>query len=57
MALVAHFDLELYQMDVMTTLLNGELAENVFKAQPKGFIMSSKENMGCHLRRSIYVLK
>jgi hypothetical protein len=37
MALVAHFDLELHQMDVMTTLLNGELAENVFKAQPKGF--------------------
>jgi hypothetical protein len=29
-------------MDVMTTSLNGELTENVFMAQPKGFVMSSK---------------
>jgi hypothetical protein len=57
MALVAHFDLELHRIEVMTTLLNGELAENVFMAQPKGFVVSGKENMGCHLRRSIYGLK
>jgi hypothetical protein len=57
MALVAHFDLELHQMDVKTTFLNGELVENVFMAQPKGFVMSSKEHMGCHLMRSIYGLK
>jgi hypothetical protein len=29
-------------MDVMTTSLNGELTENVFMAQPKGFVVSSK---------------
>ena len=57
MALVAHFDLELHQMDVKTTFLNGELEENVFMAQPKGFVVSGKEHMGCHLRRSIYGLK
>jgi len=43
MALVAHFDLELHQMDVKTTFINGELVENVFMAQPKGFVVSSKK--------------
>jgi hypothetical protein len=45
MALVAHYDLELHQMDVKTTFLNGDLYENVYIAQPKGFIVEGKENM------------
>ena len=42
MALVAHYDLELHQMDVKTTFINGELEEKVFMTQPKGFIMQGK---------------
>jgi hypothetical protein len=57
MALVAHYDLELHQMDVKTTFLNRDLLENVYMAQPKGFAVKGKEHMGCHLRKSIYVLK
>jgi hypothetical protein len=57
MALVTHFDLELHQMDVKTTFLNGDLLENVYMAQPKGFIVKGKEHMGCHMRKSIYGLK
>ena len=57
MALVAHFDLELHQMDVKTIFLNGELLENVYMAQPEGFVIKGKENMGCHLKKSIYGLK
>ena len=56
MALVAHFDLELHQMDVKTTFLNSALRENVNMKQPKGFIMEGKENMGCRLKKSIYGL-
>jgi hypothetical protein len=54
---VALFNLELHQMDVKTTFLNRELVENMFMAQPKGFVVSVKERMICHLRRSIYGLK
>jgi len=57
MALVAHYDLKLHQMDVKTTFLNGDLHENVYMAQPEGFIMKGKEHMGCKLKRSIYGLK
>jgi len=35
MALVAHFDFELYQMDVRTTFLNGNLKEVVYMKQQK----------------------
>ena len=35
MALVAHYDLELDQMDVKTVFLNGDLDETIFMAQPE----------------------
>jgi hypothetical protein len=54
---VAHYDLELHQMDVKTVFLNGDVLENVYMAQPKGFAVKVKEHMGCHLRKSIYELK
>nr|AAV24758.1 putative polyprotein [Oryza sativa Japonica Group] len=57
MALVAHYDLELYQMDVKTAFLNGDLYEDVYMAQPEGFVTKGKEHMGCHLNKSIYGLK
>ena len=37
MAIVAHFDLELHQMDVRTVFLNGDLSEDVYMVQPPGF--------------------
>jgi hypothetical protein len=54
-ALVVHYDLELHQMDVKTTFLNGDLYENVYMVQPKGFVVEGKENMGRHLKKSIWI--
>ena len=42
MALVAHYDLELYQMDVKTAILNGDLEENIYMAQPKVLLWKKK---------------
>ena len=57
MALLAHFNLELHQMDVKIHFLNGSLSEDVYMVQPNGFVESGKENMVCKLKRSIYGLK
>jgi hypothetical protein len=57
MTLVTHYDLELYQIDVKTAFLNGDLLENVYMAQPKGFTVKGKEHIWCHMRKSIYALK
>ncbi|GKA99399.1 putative zinc finger, CCHC-type containing protein [Tanacetum coccineum] len=57
MALVAHFDLELHQMDVKTEFLNGYLHEDVYMAQPQGFKSKGQEHLVCKLKKSIYGLK
>ena len=57
MALVAHFDLHLQQMDVKTAFLNGNLVEEIYMKQPYGFTMKGDENLVCRLQKSIYGLK
>ncbi|KAL6321518.1 hypothetical protein AAG906_019698 [Vitis piasezkii] len=51
--MVAHFDMELEQMDVKTTFLHGELEETIYMRQPKGFEIKSKRS--CFLlKKSFY---
>ena len=57
MALVAHFDIELHQMDVKTAFLNGDLYEDVYMKQPEGFKLEGQEHLVCKLKKSIYGLK
>ena len=57
MAIVAHFDLKLHQMDVRTAFLNGDLVEDVYMSQPIGFEEVGKDHMVCKLQKPIYGLK
>ena len=57
MTLVAHFNMELHQMDVKTTFLNGDLEEEVYMKQQKGFMSNGNDHMVCKLKKSIYGLK
>ena len=53
----AHYDYEIWKMDVKTTFLNGNLEEEIYMMQPEGFIAKNQEYMVCKLKRSIYGLK
>ena len=55
--MAAHYDYEIWQMDVKTTFLNGNLEEEIYMMQPEGFIAKNQEHMVCKLKRSIYGLK
>jgi len=54
---VAHYDLELHQMDVKTAFLNDDLDEEVNMNQPERFLALGKEDLVCKLKKSIYGLK
>ena len=56
-ALVAHFNLELYQINVKTTFLNGSLSKDVCMVQLDGYLESGEGNLVQKLKRSIYGLK
>ena len=56
LAIAAHYDYEIWKMDVKITFLNGNLTEEVYMAQPEGFISGSGSKV-CKLQRSIYGLK
>eukprot|EP00253_Pinus_taeda_P026740 PITA_26740 len=48
--------IKLYQMDVKSSFLNGEL-EEVYIKQPEGFLLSKKEDYVCRLKKALYGLK
>ena len=56
-AIVAHYDLELEQLDVKTAFLHGDLDEKIYMKQPAGFIDSHHPNYVSLLKRFLYGLK
>ena len=51
------FEVQTFQMDVKTTLLNGLLKEDVYVAQPKGFIDPHFLDHMLYLTKAFYGLK
>ncbi|XP_073132492.1 uncharacterized protein [Henckelia pumila] len=54
LAIDALRNLEVYQMDVKTTFLNGDLEEEIYMKQPEGFSAPGQENKVCKLVKSLY---
>ena len=56
-AIAALRNLEVHQMDEKTTFLNGELDEEIYKDQPKGFLAPGQGKKVYELVNSLYGLK
>ena len=53
-AITAIHNLEIHQMDVKTSFLNGDLDEEIYMEQPEGFSIPGKEKKVCWLVKSLY---
>ncbi|KAL0540854.1 hypothetical protein IC582_020871 [Cucumis melo] len=57
LSIATFYDYEIWQMDVKTTFLNGNLEESIYMVQPERFIQKGQEQKVCKLQKSIYGLK
>nr|GFA95316.1 retrotransposon protein, putative, unclassified [Tanacetum cinerariifolium] len=57
LAYVAHKNMVVYQMDVKTAFLNGNLCEEVYVSQPNGFVDLDNPNHVYKLKKALYGLK
>ncbi|GJT49029.1 putative reverse transcriptase domain-containing protein [Tanacetum coccineum] len=53
----AHKNMMIFQMDVKTTFLNGELKEEVYVSQPEGFVDQDNPSHVYKLKKALYGLK
>ncbi|GJZ39924.1 retrovirus-related pol polyprotein from transposon TNT 1-94 [Tanacetum coccineum] len=56
-AYVAHKNMLIYQMDVKTAFLNGEIKEKVYISQPEGFFDQDNPSHVYKLKKALYGLK
>jgi hypothetical protein len=57
LAVVAHEGWEVHHMDVKSAFLNGDLQEEVYVAQPAGFVVEGAEHMVLKLKKALYGLR
>jgi hypothetical protein len=57
LAFAAHRKMVVFQMDVKTAFLNGELREEVYVSQPEGFVDPEHPNHVYRLKKALYGLK
>ncbi|GJX05389.1 retrovirus-related pol polyprotein from transposon TNT 1-94 [Tanacetum coccineum] len=53
----AHKNMTIYQMDVKTAFLNGELKEELYMSQPEGFVDQDNPSHVYKLKKALYGLK
>ncbi|GJR95139.1 retrovirus-related pol polyprotein from transposon TNT 1-94 [Tanacetum coccineum] len=53
----AHKNMAIYQIDIKTAFLNGELKEEVYVSQPEGFVDQDKPSHVYKLKKALYGLK
>jgi hypothetical protein len=49
LAVAAFFDYEIWHIDVKTTFLNGDIEEELYMVQPKGFVDLKNADKVCKL--------
>ncbi|GJU00954.1 retrovirus-related pol polyprotein from transposon TNT 1-94 [Tanacetum coccineum] len=57
LAFAAHMNMVVYQMDVKTAFLNGNMQEEVYVSQPDGFVDKDNPNHVYKLKKALYGLK
>ena len=57
LGLVAKKDMDPVQMDVKRVILHGDLHEDIYMQQPEGFVETSKQDLVCKLKKTLYGLK
>ena len=59
LALAAHYDFEVHQMDVRSAFLNGDLDVDIYMQQPEGYTddRSGGQLLVCKLNKALYGLK
>ena len=55
LAIAAYFDYEIWQIDVKTAFLNGNLAEDLYMMQPEGFVDPTNAGKICKLQKEIHL--
>ena len=50
-------NIKVYQMDVKSAFLNGDLEEEVYIKQLEGFLLLENEDYVCRLKKALYGLK
>lgn len=57
LTVAGHENLVVRHVDIKTAFLNGELTEEIYMSQPKGFVDQEQLNKVCRLKKSLYGLK
>jgi len=55
LSIATAFDLEIEQIDVKLTILHGDLEEQIYMKQPKGFAVKGKKEMVCKIKKKVLV--